>query len=156
MNHYSLTLCNTFLDFMACHGLEQMNLQPTRFNSILDVFLTKQPLSVSSVKVLPGISDHEAVLICLSKTHPLLKENFIFRVRHTINHLIADFTIAFLNHPINTPVQFLWDSYKTLCADCLQLVPTKIVSSSNSSQPWETPLIRRLSRRSNACIIVPS
>ena len=27
-NHYSLTLCNTFLDFMACHGLEEMNLQP--------------------------------------------------------------------------------------------------------------------------------
>ena len=34
-----------------------------------------------------------------------------------------------------------------MCADCLQLVPTKIVSSSNSSQPWETPLLRRLSRK---------
>ena len=65
----------------------------------------------------------------------------------TINHLIADFTTTFLNHPIDTPVQHLWDSYKALCTDCLQFVPTKIVSSSNSNQPWATPLIRWLSRK---------
>ena len=76
------------------------------------------------------------------KIYPWGKADF-----STINHLIADFTASFLNHPITTPVQLLWDSYKALCADCLQLVPTKTVSSSNSSQPWETPLIRRLSRK---------
>ena len=43
-------------------------------------------------------------------------------------------------------MQQLWDSYEALCVDCLQRVPTKIVSSSNSNKPWATPLIRRLSR----------
>ena len=40
-----------------------------------------------------------------------------------INYLIADFTTTFLNHPIDTPVQQLWDSYKALCVDYLQCVP---------------------------------
>ena len=63
ISSYSLTLCNVFLDFLACHGLVQMNLQPTKYNSILDVFLTGQPLSISSINILPGISDHKAVLV---------------------------------------------------------------------------------------------
>ena len=62
-NHYPLSLCNTFLDFMAHHSLVQMNSQPTRCNSILDIFLTNQPLSISNIEILPGISDHEAVSV---------------------------------------------------------------------------------------------
>ena len=61
--------------------------------------------------------------------------------------LIADFTTSFLDHPIDTSVQQLWDSYKALCTDCLNLVPTKIVSSNSSNKSWATPLIKRLSRR---------
>ena len=30
-NHYLLSLCNVFLNFMTYHGLVQMNLQPTRY-----------------------------------------------------------------------------------------------------------------------------
>ena len=34
-----------------------------------------------------------------------------------------------------------------MCMNCLQLVPIKTVSSGKSSQPWVTPLIRRLSSK---------
>ena len=34
-----------------------------------------------------------------------------------------------------------------MCTDCLKFVPTMTVSSSNSNQPWATPLIRWLSRK---------
>ena len=64
-----------------------------------------------------------------------------------INNLIADFTTSFLNHPIDTPIQQLWDSYNALCMDCLNLVPTKTVSSNNSNKSWATPPIKQLSRR---------
>ena len=152
-NHYPLSLCNVFLDFMTYHGLVQMNLLPTRYNNILDVFLTNQPLTSISVETALGISDHEAVIVKSAisvKNLPVIKRKvYLWHKANfsAIDNLIADFTATFLNYPIDTPVQQLWDSYKALCADCLKLVPTKILSSSNSNQPWATPLIRRLSRR---------
>ena len=98
---------------MVCHSLELMNWQPTKFNSLFDVFLTNQPLSVSSVKVLAGISDHEAILVKSDmsvKNSPTIKRKSYFWGKadfSAINHLIGDFTTTFLNHPIDTPVQLV-------------------------------------------------
>ena len=93
-----------------------MNLLPTRYNNILDVFLTNQPLTSIRIETVPGISDHEAVIVKSAisiKNLPAIKR----KVYHwhkadfsTINNLIADFITTFLNHPIDTPVLQLWDS----------------------------------------------
>ena len=65
-SNYSLALCNAFLDLPTHHGFMQMNLQPTRNNHILDIFLKNRSFSVSNIQILPGISDHEAVCVeCL-------------------------------------------------------------------------------------------
>ena len=44
-------------------------------------------------------------------------------------------------------MQDLWDAYKAMCMNCLQLVPTKSACSRKSNQPWVTSLIRRLSSK---------
>ena len=138
---------------MTYHGLVQMNMQPTRHNSILDVFLTNQPLATTNVEITPGISDHEALIVKSNisvQNSPTIKRKIYLWHKadfSRINNLIADFTTSFLDHPIDTSVQQLWDSYKALCTDCLNLVPTKIVSSNSSNKSWATPLIKRLSRR---------
>ena len=142
---------------MTYHSFVQMNLQPTRYNDILDVFLTNQPtnqpLATTNIETVPVISDPEAVIVKSAmsvKNLPTIKRKIYLWHKanfSTVSNLIADFTITFLNHPIDTPVQQLWDSYKALCVDCLKLVPIKTVSSSSSNQPWTTPLIIRLSRR---------
>ena len=62
-NNYPLTLCNTFLDLLTSHGFTQMNLQLTRSNHVLDIFLTNHPALISDIKVIPGISDHEALCV---------------------------------------------------------------------------------------------
>ena len=117
---------------MTYHGLVQINMQPTRHNSILDVFLTNQPLATTSVETAPGISDHEALIvksdISVQNSPTIRRKIYLWHKADLsrINNLIADFTTSFLNHPIDTPVQQLWDSYKALCTDCLNLVPTKI------------------------------
>ena len=147
-NHYPSSLCNKFLDFMTYHGLVQMNLQPTRRNNILDVFLTNQPLATTNVETAPGISDHEALIVRSTisvQSSPIVKRKIHLWHKadlSRINNLIADFTTSFLNHPIDTPIQQLWDSYKALCMDCLNLVPTKTISSNNSNKSWATPLIK--------------
>ena len=130
-----------------------MNMQSTRHNSILDVFLTNQPLATTNVEIAPGISDYEALIVKSDisvQNSPTIKRTIYLWHKadlSRINNLIADFTTSFLNHPIDTPVQQLWDSYKALYMDCLNLVPTKIVSSNSSNKSWATPLIKRLSRR---------
>ena len=42
-----------------------------------------------------------------------------------------------------------------MCMNCLQLVPTESARSGKSDQPWVTSLIRCLSSKNNACIIIP-
>ena len=43
--------------------LEQMVTSPTRGQNILDLFLTTNPTLVDNVFIIPGLSDHDIVLI---------------------------------------------------------------------------------------------
>jgi len=52
---------------------------PTRRQSILDIFVTNHLSFVTDCKPVPGISDHEAVLI-----HSLIKVNFQSPARRTV------------------------------------------------------------------------
>ena len=65
----------------------------------------------------------------------------------SINQLVTEFANSFLNNTIDTPVQDLWDAFKSMCMNCLQQMPTEIAPSGKFNQPWETPLIRRLSSK---------
>ena len=80
-NHYPSFLYNKFLDFMTYHGIVQINMQPTRCNNILDVFLTNQPLATSNVETAPSISNHEALIVksyISVRSSPTIKGRFIF------------------------------------------------------------------------------
>lgn len=50
------------INISSLHALHQMVLQPTRENTILDLIFTNQFCFVTATYVLPGISDHDAVL----------------------------------------------------------------------------------------------
>jgi len=64
-----------------------------------------------------------------------------------INHLVTEYTNTFLDNTIDSPIQDLWDAFKTMCMNCLQSVPTKTVPSGKSDQPWASQ------KRNNACTI---
>ena len=49
------------LDLVDRFNLEQLVMEPTRINNILDLILTTTPVSVHEIKVVPGMSDQEAV-----------------------------------------------------------------------------------------------
>ena len=90
-----------------------MNMQPTRHYSILDVLLTNQPLAIINVEIVPGISDHEALIVTSDisvQNSPTIKRKIYLWHKadlSRINNLIADFTTSFLNHQIDTAVQQL-------------------------------------------------
>ena len=62
-NHYSQSLNRVFLDKFSDMGLQQTNGEPTRGDAILDVFLTNRPNLVSRSTVVPGLSDHDILLV---------------------------------------------------------------------------------------------
>ena len=54
--------------FLDEYGLEQLINQPTRGNNILDLVFSTQPNTISNLRVIPGISDHEAIFFHLGLT----------------------------------------------------------------------------------------
>ena len=47
-----------------------------------------------------------------------------------------------LLHAVST----LWDKFKNLCIECLDLIPVKQISS-NSTYPWISPMVKHLSHQ---------
>ena len=62
-NRYNLSINSRMLDLVSNHGLSQYVDFPTRGQNTLDIFLTNRPSMISSCLPIPGISDHEAVLV---------------------------------------------------------------------------------------------
>ena len=45
------------------HHMEQIQRQPTRLGNVLDLLFTNKPGLVKEVSILPGLSDHDTVLV---------------------------------------------------------------------------------------------
>ena len=60
---YSVSLNNTFLDYLNDNALSQMVNTPTKGSNILDIFVTNRPTLVGTCDTIDGISDHQAVLV---------------------------------------------------------------------------------------------
>lgn len=75
----SLSLYTTFDELINTHELQQFVSLRTRYSareSILDLFFTNRPSSVSSVMTTPGLSDHEVVV-----THITCKRDVVIKSR---------------------------------------------------------------------------
>ena len=51
------------IEIIEDSGMEQLQLKPSRENNILDLFLTNQPSLVKSCNTIPGISDHNMIIV---------------------------------------------------------------------------------------------
>ena len=62
------------LDITQDYDLSQMVLNPTRLNNTLDLFLTNFPNLINNVQIVPGLSDHDVVVIQSKMRTPTLKQ----------------------------------------------------------------------------------
>jgi len=150
---YPHTISNLFINTLDSGGFSQMVDSPTRNANVLDLFATNRPSFVLCTKLLPGISDHEIVfvesmlttLIVKSSGQDILLWNKADYQR--IEQIISEFFETFYrDFTIDTPVQYLWDAFKSLCYQCLSSIPHKTISNS-SKPPWITRHIKRLSNK---------
>ena len=64
-----------FIDMINKLGIDQIVDFPTRKDNILDLFCTNQPSLINKVKSIPGISDHNIVLVDASCNPKRYKKN---------------------------------------------------------------------------------
>ena len=69
----NVSIQNYLLEITLDHGLYQMVNSPTHNNNILDLFFTNSSSTIEKYKILPRLSDHEAVLIQV-KTIPTVQK----------------------------------------------------------------------------------
>ena len=62
-NCQCLHLHEQFLGILDDNGLTQIIDIPTRHNDTLDLFVTNNPSLIQSTQVIPGLADHEAVVV---------------------------------------------------------------------------------------------
>ena len=70
-----------FLDSINDNGLEQLVLEPTRGKNVLDLIFCSYPHIISDINIIPGMSDHEAILFNLNGGN---KPSVIEDVRRTV------------------------------------------------------------------------
>ena len=145
---YPSSLCDTIINFLHEFGFSQVVNFATRGNNILDVFFTNRPSLINCCYPLAGISDHEVIYIESSlaphQQQNIKKKSFLWHKADmaSIKETIIKFKEAFLSKfSLSTPVDTLWEEFKSVCLRCLTYVPTKN-SRIGTKQPWITSHIR--------------
>ena len=153
-NQYSYAMTDTYLDILRNCNLEQIVDFPTRRNKTLDIFLTSNPGLIDRCKPIPGVGDHDAVLI-----DTLIKPRRTKPTRRTI-HLwdkanITEFkteVTAYINKFTTTPFSTINDMWTSVRDNILKLldkhVPHKLTRYRHTN-PWMDTTTRRLTRQKN-------
>ena len=133
-------------------NLHQMAKEPTRGKHILDIFCTNKPNLVSRSNLIPGLSDHDIILvdsrIKAKKNKPIAHEVSVWKKADfdAIKKETTEFVANFNKNPPNTSEE-LWEVIKTHLKEMMRKhVPTK-KKSTKHHQPWINGTIKRLSRR---------
>ncbi|XP_072014906.1 uncharacterized protein [Amphiura filiformis] len=153
VNHpASKTTAERLLQTVQEHGLEQVVDKPTRLNSILDLVLTNNSSFIKNVEVIPGLSDHEAVLSVLNGFAQVKKKpphKIYLKRKADVEKIKQDMKIfgdSFRNEA-NLTVQEKWDMFDSKIKQVMEEnVPTKM-SSNRRNLPWFTRTHRRMSRK---------
>ena len=135
-------------------GFEQIVKFPTRGENTLDIFLTNRPSLIGKCKAVPGVSDHDIVVVEAStravKTNPQRRKILLWK-QVDIENLkpdVLDFSTKLTSqYSADNNVNILWDSLKEFTSNLLdEKVPSKMTSA-RFGQPWINRKIKRISRR---------
>eukprot|EP00057_Strongylocentrotus_purpuratus_P028746 XP_011683220.1 PREDICTED: uncharacterized protein LOC105447168 [Strongylocentrotus purpuratus] len=153
-NQYPMPIKQWFLEMLQNCNLQQMVSFPTRINNCLDLFLSSRPTLLSKCVALPGISDHDILLVessvVASRNRPVKRKVFLWK-HANMENLREDclaFQQAFTEQfDRSSPVQAMWDNIKTTLLHLMQKhVPSKMTST-RFNQPWISRSLKQLTHR---------
>ena len=146
-------LYQNFIDLLTKFDLVQMVKEATRKKNILDYFITSNPTLIQSVKVLPGISDHDMILSCTSCKPQILKQPPRTKIQFhkadwpNFEKYMENAKDKFIKEKQNKSVETLWQELKTIVEIGIsKFIPTKQFSG-KKSLPWISQSIKRQIRK---------
>lgn len=151
---YPKEISNEYLQMSANLGLKQLVREPTRGVNCLDLFFTNTPDLTNKCSIIPGLSDHEAVLVetklKLTKKKPVKRNINLWKKvnEEKLRKECNEFKTSFLNKfDTETDVNDLWENIKSNLLELMKNnVPTKTASTKHH-QPWITTTTKRLIRK---------
>ena len=146
-------LCETLLTFLSDFFLTQCQKDPTREDSVPDLFCTNKPGLVKSTSTIPGILDHD-----------IIAADCDIRARHTRKaprkiHMFskADWTKLkeeskifcddFLQRHVDRSVEENYSALKQHLTDIINKYIPSRTSSSRFNLPWMNTTLRRMCRK---------
>ena len=144
------------IDISQHHRLSQMVTEPTRLNNTPDLFLTNLPTLIQEVEVVPGLSDHDAVIVQSKMRMSLAKQaNRKIPLYSKANWQAIRADLQSLENKISdlilqgTDVDSVWRKFRdSILLAISQHIPHKM-SRKHLSLPWITTQLRRQIRRRN-------
>ena len=141
------------LEVLADHHLTQIQHGATRHKNILDLYCTNKPSLVKHNTVIPGISDHEIVVIDaalrpqFNKKVPRKVYVYAKAKWDSIKQDMRNFTEQLSTNLTNNDVNTNWSLLKQhLRSSMDRHIPSK-TTSHKQHLPWITPAIRKMCRK---------
>jgi hypothetical protein len=151
---YPIRLNKFLLDTIQELDLEQVVNFPTRQDNILDLVLTSHPSLVNRCKPLPGISDHDIVLIDANvratRTRTPKRKIYLWKTANTqeLQDEVRTNMEDFSSNEFPT-IDDMWTSFKNILLNAMEKsVPSKL-SRSKPTHPWITTEVRRIINKKN-------
>ena len=138
-----------FIDIMNDFNLFQVVREPTRYENILDLFLTTNNTLVNAVTIIPGLSDHNIVKSVVNikpkfnKQQP--RRSFLFRKANweSFRDYMRSYSSTFLENLNGKSVDQAWSEFKdTIHEGIRKFIPSKLIGS-KKHLPWITVRIKR-------------
>ena len=134
-------------------GLSQMVDFPTRKENTLDLFFTNRPSFVNRCESIPGISDHDVILVVTNitikrrkppkRTILLWKKADLDDIKTRATQYSTQFCKEFDE---SSCIDDMWSNFSQWCSDTLSTCVPSRQSSQRITQPWANREVRRLSR----------
>ena len=144
-------VCNKLIDIVADSGMTQLQRNPTRQDSLLDLFLTSNPSLVTEMDTIPGIStadEHDTIVVdarlqaYTTKKQPHRIYKWDKADWDRIKEESTTFAERFCSEAVNWDSNTQWKHIEDHMKNVLRHVPHKM-SKQRVDQPWLTPDLKR-------------
>ena len=148
------SLCNKLINILGDAELDQMQREHTRNDAILDLFCTNKPSLVKVIDTIPGISDHDGIILVDMYLKAQISKKPQRRVPvwskanwEEIKKDTTTFCTEFVNSSGSRSVEDSWDLFVTHLKSIQdKYIPNKLTSTRHNV-PWLTTDAKRLCRK---------
>ena len=123
----------------------QMQLKPTRQDAVLDLFMTNKPALVKEVSVLPGISDHDIVVVDtkhrmdINRKAPRNIKQWSTADWERIKTDTVNYQQTFLQEDTERSVEQNYSNFQNFMNTIMKKYVPEKLASSRRNVPWITP-----------------